>query len=82
MEDTHRGPRARVPYYIYVLILVLMEDTHRAMNMIKNKENKKVLILVLMEDTHRDKNVIVRTVSFGLNPCSNGRYSQRLMVNV
>ena len=36
-----------------------------------------VLILVLMEDTHRDVNHNENGDKFSLNPCSNGRYSQR-----
>ena len=37
-----------------------------------------VLILVLMEDTLRDWEAQTRTDEFGcLNPCFNGRYSQR-----
>ena len=63
-----------------VLILVLMEDTLRDndADMMTVKEFI-VLILVLMEDTLRDGldqsyNVRIN----GLNPCFNGRYSQRV----
>ena len=37
----------------------------------------QVLILVLMEDTLRDKYNKVTDYNICLNPCSNGRYSQR-----
>ena len=38
----------------------------------------KVLILVLMEDTLREEETTVgRLLIRSLNPCSNGRYSQR-----
>ena len=55
-----------------------MEDTLRdtaTLELLK----KGVLILVLMEDTLRGVN-ISRTayLSFSLNPCFNGRYSQSL----
>ena len=36
-----------------------------------------VLILVLMEDTLREIQKPIRPKNQGLNPCSNGRYSQR-----
>ena len=32
-----------------------------------------------MEDTLRDQNLIDKKVSDSLNPCFNGRYSQRIM---
>ena len=56
-----------------------MEDTLRVVK--ENKDNfvcLDVLILVLMEDTLR-VNVIksVLKIEDGLNPCFNGRYSQR-----
>ncbi len=38
---------------------------------------KKVLILVLMEDTHRENKTTINAEVNRLNPCSNGRYSQR-----
>ena len=31
-----------------------------------------------MEDTHRDKSAILPANISSLNPCSNGRYSQRI----
>ena len=61
-----------------VLILVLMEDTLRVYNFDATEDYRAVLILVLMEDTLRALalNWKARTVS-RLNPCFNGRYSQR-----
>ena len=61
-----------------VLILVLMEDTLRASIWLISSLVIRVLILVLMEDTLRDmdENVLVEYIK-SLNPCSNGRYSQR-----
>ena len=53
-----------------------MEDTLREINKdILDRFN--VLILVLMEDTLRDKYNKVTDYNICLNPCSNGRYSQR-----
>ena len=54
-----------------------MEDTLREINKdILDRFN--VLILVLMEDTLRGKYTTKRRhKSKSLNPCSNGRYSQR-----
>ena len=40
-----------------------------------------VLILVLMEDTLRAYKAIIDDLRKGLNPCSNGRYSQRQAVS-
>ena len=61
-----------------VLILVLMEDTLRGLESAYTNFFVLVLILVLMEDTLRvwfdSKNV---TLNSRLNPCFNGRYSQR-----
>ena len=55
-----------------------MEDTLRATNYEYQKDKKLVLILVLMEDTLRECKVsFVNLVKCGLNPCFNGRYSQR-----
>ena len=53
-----------------------MEDTHRGI-VSATGEVVKVLILVLMEDTHRVMSTTTKeSVNGGLNPCSNGRYSQ------
>ena len=65
-----------------VLILVLMEDTLRDCQ--KSKEQQfvlhLVLILVLMEDTLRDVlQIKFKMQYFSLNPCFNGRYSQRAL---
>ena len=61
-----------------VLILVLMEDTLRAIPVLLKCANLHVLILVLMEDTLRvkAKNELGKK-TIRLNPCFNGRYSQR-----
>ena len=63
-----------------VLILVLMEDTLRAyLNSYCKCTDYNVLILVLMEDTLR-VGVASKENRNGvkcLNPCFNGRYSQR-----
>ena len=79
MEDTLRAlNRFLQSNKEYVLILVLMEDTLRAeiISVVSMKET--VLILVLMEDTLREmkKKQGKATVTMGLNPCFNGRYSQ------
>ena len=50
-----RQQRDEPPEAIGVLILVLMEDTHRAINGSWSVTLMLVLILVLMEDTHRGK---------------------------
>ena len=60
-----------------LFILVLMEDTLRAGSSSKSEVSNSVLILVLMEDTLRG--IIIKHSERrgnGLNPCSNGRYSQ------
>ncbi len=79
MEDTLREIKHnKLRNTGIVLILVLMEDTLR----VENKEilfrAVVVLILVLMEDTLR----VTMTYKYqngieSLNPCFNGRYSQR-----
>ena len=54
MEDTHRGLKVTsVSLNVEVLILVLMEDTHRDVVDLPAPQDG-VLILVLMEDTHRE----------------------------
>ena len=72
--------RQRSPFLIFVLILVLMEDTLRAFSeRLSNKSLHAVLILVLMEDTLRGSRMLsVARLFRGLNPCFNGRYSQRV----
>ena len=60
-----------------VLILVLMEDTLREVDHDDRRCLYLVLILVLMEDTLRAKNRRYWRDSQSLNPCFNGRYSQR-----
>ena len=56
-----------------------MEDTLREMNERAYKMLEKVLILVLMEDTLRDVTTLFNNYNgIGLNPCFNGRYSQRV----
>ena len=79
MEDTLRGrqdyPATRRRKS--VLILVLMEDTLRATIGICHTVYHSVLILVLMEDTLRVCNFEYSDAKLRLNPCSNGRYSQR-----
>ena len=63
---------------LHVLILVLMEDTLRELLSLTYYNNGGVLILVLMEDTLRVfRTESLSTISPGLNPCFNGRYSQR-----
>ncbi len=55
-----------------------MEDTLRAANYEKTVVELRVLILVLMEDTLRGiRRGYERNESSCLNPCFNGRYSQR-----
>ena len=60
-----------------VLILVVMEDTLRELSESTFRKVLIVLILVVMEDTLRElvKNGAKAVKS--LNPCCNGRYSQR-----
>ena len=53
-----------------------MEDTLRAANYEKTVVELRVLILVLMEDTLRVGYRDCTTITVGLNPCFNGRYSQ------
>ena len=54
-----------------------MEDTLRVREYICKVTGECVLILVLMEDTLRAKRIIVKRSTKSLNPCFNGRYSQR-----
>ena len=55
-----------------------MEDTLRVIINHKNKDYEKVLILVLMEDTLRGVTIMEKkSIIESLNPCFNGRYSQR-----
>jgi hypothetical protein len=55
-----------------------MEDTLRDMGENEKACLKAVLILVLMEDTLRAlKEYILYGDVYSLNPCFNGRYSQR-----
>ena len=59
-----------------VLILVLMEDTLRALEADMTQSSTSVLILVLMEDTLRETTLRLFALQ-SLNPCFNGRFSQR-----
>ena len=79
MEDTLRERKQqRNTRASYVLILVLMEDTLRGICKRYFSKFTKVLILVLMEDTLRGGNfLLTRNYIRCLNPCFNGRYSQR-----
>ena len=55
-----------------------MEDTLREINFNMIKQKVTVLILVLMEDTLRDIELWrINSFMLRLNPCFNGRYSQR-----
>jgi len=54
-----------------------MEDTLRACEDGGTGRTAKVLILVLMEDTLRAGFYIEKVQITCLNPCFNGRYSQR-----
>ena len=54
-----------------------MEDTLRALCAGVRAFKKSVLILVLMEDTLRDDFSAEPSGEWCLNPCFNGRYSQR-----
>ena len=54
-----------------------MEDTLREVMNAMNNFSVTVLILVLMEDTLRDYKFIKTKLMASLNPCFNGRYSQR-----
>ena len=79
MEDTLRAPHAiALNDGAVVLILVLMEDTLReGIDYIKVVRTP-VLILVLMEDTLRVYELLTEEADMNrLNPCFNGRYSQR-----
>ena len=58
-----------------------MEDTHRDKIITEKPDIYKVLILVLMEDTHRVLELLTLGIWIGLNPCSNGRYSQSYEYN-
>ena len=55
-----------------------MEDTLRACEDGGTGRTAKVLILVLMEDTLRAGFYIEKVQITCLNPCFNGRYSQRV----
>ena len=64
-----------------VLILVLLDDTHRRTALPTDDAcGIAVLILVLLDDTHRLSWILVAYVDDkkGLNPCSLGRYSPTL----
>ena len=54
-----------------------MEDTLRVASIALMIKSSTVLILVLMEDTLRVLGGIHCRVKRSLNPCFNGRYSQR-----
>ena len=57
-------------------ILVLVEDTLRAIYNLTDGKEIRVLILVLVEDTLRDQLLLLgEEMRRGLNPCSSGRYS-------
>ena len=58
-----------------------MEDTLRELLWQVLQKLESVLILVLMEDTLRVKKLTIYQISQSLNPCFNGRYSQRLNNN-
>ena len=78
MEDTLRVSFVYRKKDGSVLILVLMEDTLRVYEKIWSSKRNSVLILVLMEDTLREYETIwFYRFSSSLNPCFNGRYSQR-----
>ena len=79
MEDTLRGVQfVLLLILLEVLILVLMEDTLRVKEEINKGKITSVLILVLMEDTLRGfRGGGKSTLLWCLNPCFNGRYSQR-----
>ena len=58
-----------------------MEDTLRGIKKSSGRRSKSVLILVLMEDTLREhKQCQDLQLMLGLNPCFNGRYSQRCLL--
>ena len=78
MEDTLRGNKILKDGRVHkVLILVLMEDTLRVLQACRVRVRLGVLILVLMEDTLRDLLRLRIRMPESLNPCFNGRYSQR-----
>ena len=55
-----------------------MEDALRGGKYIEFSAKLPVLILVLMEDALRAKeHLLIKLLSNGLNPCSNGRCSKR-----
>ena len=59
-----------------------MEDTLRAREYAEQHDLSIVLILVLMEDTLREEEKEgLNNLTLGLNPCSNGRYSQSCHTN-
>ncbi len=58
-----------------------MEDTLRVGISDLGCSSSLVLILVLMEDTLRVKGVHIKAIKIGLNPCFNGRYSQRRRID-
>ena len=84
MEDMLRaGSSSRSEVSNSVLILVLMEDTLRAREYAEQHDLSIVLILVLMEDNLRELfHGVIRKMKRSLNPCSNGRYSQRSPLEV
>ena len=58
-----------------------MEDTLRVLEKLAESMMGIVLILVLMEDTLRAAFIIAIDIHIvGLNPCFNGRYSQRSLI--
>ena len=59
-----------------------MEDTLRAKGFDVDMNAMNVLILVLMEDTLRVTYGSKSGAISGLNPCFNGRYSQRVKTYV
>ena len=59
-----------------------MEDTLREKKLGQTEMEKYVLILVLMEDTLRERNKRFTKNLFSLNPCFNGRYSQRYILTI
>ena len=65
MEDTLRAFDGRNINDIYnlVLILVVMEDTLRALQIFLSEKSKIVLILVLMEDTLRKQDIRILCIS-------------------
>ena len=72
------GEKTYKAFDLSVLILVLMEDTLREIHYSSYSNDSYVLILVLMEDTLRANGGKQQDAfSNSLNPCFNGRYSQR-----